>query len=157
MTTVNEIGSTFAVTVTSLDDDLEQVVSDINQAAWDDANEITPYDSLSLAAYLKCQDTLFLTCYNNTPTSTTLLGIASARFEMKPYDQEKWLYIDELDVCADQRNRGAGTAIMRKLIDLAEINGCEEVWLGTEPDNTAANALYNNIVQFIGYTYEIDE
>jgi len=70
--------------------------------------------------------------------------------------------VDELDVCANQRKRGAGTAIMQKLLEHAENAGCEEVWLGTEVDNTAANALYSSlnpdeVEQFIGYTYELDD
>ena len=80
---------------------------------------------------------------------------------MKPYDHELWLYVDEVDVCADQRQKGAGKAIMNKLLDIAEDEECEEVWLGTEVDNVAANALYrsidpDDIEQFVGYTWETD-
>jgi ribosomal protein S18 acetylase RimI-like enzyme len=82
--------------------------------------------------------------------------------EIKPYDKERWLYVDEVDVCSEQRKKGAGKAIMRKLIEIAEDTGCDEVWLGTEVDNQPANALYRSldpdeVEQFIGYTYETDE
>ena len=90
------------------------------------------------------------------------MGMASGRFEIKPYGQERWLYVDEVDVCADQRQKGAGKAIMQRLIELAEQAGCEELWLGTEVDNAAANALYrslqpDDVSQVVGYTFETDE
>lgn len=102
---------------------------------------------------------MFATCHDVTEAGRTLLGVASARIGIKPYDHERWLYIDEVDVCADQRQRGAGKAIMRKFIELAKLAGCGEVWLGTEEDNDAANALYrslnpDDVEKFIGYTYE---
>jgi len=152
----------FDIAIVGLGDDLKRIVDDINSASWDDANEMTTYDVSSLTTYLKRQDTLFITCYNNSSTTRTLLGIASSRFEIKPYDEEKWLYVDELDVCANQRRKGAGAAIMLKLLELASAAGCEEVWLGTEVDNIAANALYSSIdpddvEQFIGYTFDVDE
>ena len=75
--------------------------------------------------------------------------------------KERWLYVDEVDVCADQRQKGAGKAIMEKLIALAETADCEEVWLGTEADNLAANALYrsldpDDIGEVVGYTFEME-
>ena len=88
--------------------------------------------------------------------------MASSRIEIKPYDQELWLYVDEVDVCSDQRQKGAGKAIMSKLIEIAKDKGCEEVWLGTEVDNLPANALYrlldpDDVANVVGYTFETDE
>lgn len=153
--------SAFAISIVGLDDDLRCIVDDINNASWDNANEMTSFDESSLTAYLKRQDTCFITCYDNTSTNKTLLGIASSRIQIKPYAKEKWLYVDELDVCANQRRQGAGTAIMLKLLELAKSTGCTEVWLGTEVDNMPANALYSSVdpddvEQFIGYTFEVD-
>ncbi len=139
--------------------DLEELVDQINAASWDAANEMVVYETSALASYLERQDTLFVVCRDTN--TNTLLGFASGRFEMKPYDHELWLYVDEVDVCADQRQKGAGKAIMNKLLDIAEDEECEEVWLGTEVDNVAANALYrsidpDDIEQFVGYTWETD-
>jgi len=146
----------------TLEDRLQKVVEDINASLWDDANEMVKFDVASLSAYLRRQDNIFVTCYEKQPEGEELLGIASARLAIKPYDQEYWLYIDEVDVCADQRKKGAGKAMMRKLIDYSREVGCTEVWLGTEPDNVAANALYTSLEpdevdQFNGYTYSIKE
>ena len=143
-------------------DDLQKIVDEINSASWDETNEISKYDVESLTNFLNRQDTLFVTCHNESSDRTTLRGIASGRVEIKPYGNERWLYIDEVDVCADHRQKGAGKAIMRKLLDYAWSKGCEEVWLGTETDNIPANSLYRSlkpdeIEQFVGYAYEIDE
>lgn len=149
------------IEVVSLDHDLSLLVKEINDAQWDDANEISVYDEASLRAYLEREDTVFVACHNSTEPRQ-LMGIASSRIEMKPYNQELWLYVDEVDVCADQRQKGAGKAIMEKLIAIAEESGCEELWLGTEVNNLPANALYeslnpDDVAQVIGYTYETDE
>jgi ribosomal protein S18 acetylase RimI-like enzyme len=145
-----------------LEDDLPALVHDINSAQWDVANEMTEYKAEDLADYLRRQDTVFIACYDTESRHRSLLGIASARIQIKPYDKELWLYIDEVDVCADQRQKGAGKAMMRALIAIARENGCQEVWLGTEVDNTSANALYKSlkpdeIEQFVGYSYRVDE
>jgi ribosomal protein S18 acetylase RimI-like enzyme len=147
------------VSVITIHDDLQRLVNEINQASWDDANDMSDYEALALQAYLEREDTLFVACHD-VDGDRTLLGIASSRLEVKPYDGSRWLYVDEVDVCADQRRKGAGKAIMRKLIEFAEAAGCEEVWLGTEVDNHAANALYRSLdpaeaEKFMGYTFEI--
>ena len=144
------------------DDDLQSLVDEINQAAWDEANAISTYEAESLSTYLKSEDTLFVACHEVTDDGSTLLGMASGRLEIKPYDSSRWLYVDEVDVCADQRQRGAGKAIMRELLDLADQADCDEVWLATEVDNVAAQSLYQSLgpddaAEVIGYTYEFED
>ena len=144
----------------TLQDDLETLVEEINASSWDDANEMPRYDAASLTAYLQRQDTVFVACHDSEP-SAILLGIASCRLEIRPHDQELWLYVDEVDGCADQRQRGVGKRIMTMLIEFADQSGCEEVWLGTEVENAPANALYqflapDDVANVIGYTYETD-
>jgi ribosomal protein S18 acetylase RimI-like enzyme len=146
----------------TMEDDLERLVGEINSAAWDEANEISAYDAEDLATYLAHQDTVFVACHDVVDENRVLLGIASARLEIKPYDRARWLYVDEVDVCADQRRRGAGSALMQALIRVADESDCEEVWLGTEADNEAANALYQSLnpddaAKVIGYTWEIPD
>jgi len=150
------------VRVVTRSDNLEQIVAEINDATWDDANEITPYDAESLAAYLERQDTLFLTCHDTSVSPPRLLGMASSRIAMKPYDKALWLYVDEVDVRPDQRRKGAGTAMMKRLLEIAREKGCEEVWLGAEADNRSANALYqslepDDVANVLGYTYETNK
>src|ERR1051325_9983346 len=133
------------VDIVTLSDDLRKIVHEINHASWDRANEMSMYDIESLSTYLERQDTLFVTCHDISSDPPTLSGIASARLEIKPYGKELWLYVDEVDVCSDQRRKGAGNAIMQKLIEIAYEKGCAEVWLGAEAENMAANALYRSL------------
>lgn len=138
--------------------DIGQLVTQINGAQWDEANDMVAYDESHLAHYVADPDAVFVACHHD---DGTLMGIASSRFETKPYEGERWLYVDELDVAVDQRGRGAGSAMMRFLMDLARTAGCTEVWLGTEVDNAAANALYRSlgpseIETFVGYAWRVD-
>ena len=150
------------VTVVQPEDDLARLVGEINSASWDDANDMDPYDVDSLAAYLAHQGTVFVACHDDAEGGRRLLGMASARIEVKPYGGERWFYVDEVDVCADQRQRGAGSALMNKLLEFAREAGCKEVWLGTERDNHAANALYlslqpEDVADVVGYTFTFPE
>ncbi len=151
-----------SVKVLARDDDLQQLVNEINSASWDDANGMSTYDAEALSDYLDHQGTVFVVCHDTIGDHSTLLGLGSARLEVKPYGRERWLYVDEVDVCSDQRQKGAGKAIMKKFIDIAIESESDEVWLGTESDNHAANALYrslnpDDVAQVIGYTYEIQK
>ncbi len=142
------------------DDDIERLVAEINAGAWDEANEMVEYDAQSLRSYLDRADTVLVACHETDGASRTLLGIASGRLEAKPYGHERWLYVDEVDVCVDQRRKGAGKAIMEKFFDIGRDAGCAEVWLGTELENDAANALYGSLgpserEEFVGYAWEL--
>lgn len=146
------------VKVVTSSDDIQTLVEQINQAVWDDSNDMCEFDVASLKAYLNRQDTVFVVCHDTSIVPSVLLGFASSRLEIKPYGQELWLYVDELDVCVDQRRRGAGRLIMEKLMEIARLEGCEDLWLGTEVDNDAANGLYQSlhptdVEQFVGYTF----
>ena len=150
------------VHLVSLEDDLESLVGDINAARWDAANDIVAYDVNALLAYLHKTDVVFVACYLVEGESRTFAGMASGRLEHKPYDFEKWLYIDEVDTCSDLRQRGVGTAMMKWLLQFADENDCDEVWLGTEVENDAANALYkslrpSSIDAVVGYTFELED
>lgn len=143
-------------------DDLHRLVDEINRAQWDEANEMSDFDVEALSAYLAHQDTRFVACHEVIGADRSLCGIASSRLQPRPHSKIRWLYVDEVDVCVDQRQKGAGKAMMRKLIEIARDAGCQELWLGTEPDNDAANALYRSLdpdtaEQFIGYTYKFQD
>lgn len=142
-------------------DDLTQLVEHINAATWDDANDMGEYQVDALQAYLQRPDTLFIACYRTVATASTFLGMASARLQIKPYDFEQWLYVDEVDVCTNHRRNGAASAMMNYLLEYAADHDCCELWLGTEIDNHPAQALYRSLdpdeeERFVGYTYEIE-
>lgn len=140
-------------------DDLKSLVTLINRAAWDEDNDVDPYSVAALESYLYKDDTVFVVALT-TERQQELVGMASGRIELKPYDHMKWLYIDEVDTCANRRRMGVGRALMLRLLEIARESDCEEVWLGTESDNVAANALYKSLSpdevdQVVGYLFDI--
>lgn len=146
----------------TLDSDLESVVSQINASKWDDANDLDEYAVGPLRAYLASEGSVFFTCHGVDAGRQNLMGIASGRIELKPYGYFKWMYVDEVDVCVDQRKKGAGKALMNALLEYAAECGCEELWLGTEVDNAPANALYRSLApdeadEFVGYNFELKQ
>lgn len=147
--------------ILSPSDDLPSLVEQINIAQWDEENDIYEYTIDSLKSYLQRQDTIFIVCYRVDGSVSTLAGMASARIEPKPYGVYDWLYIDEVDTCSNHRQQGVGTALMRKFLEIARENNCEEVWLGAESINIVANKFYESlqpdaIDEVIGYTFETD-
>jgi len=143
----------------SRSDDLKALVTLINSAEWDADNDVDPYSVAALESYLLKQDTVFVVALT-TEGEQQLVGMASGRIELKPYEHMKWLYIDEVDTCANQRRKGVGRALMERLLEIAREADCEEVWLGTESDNVAAKALYQSLApdevdQVVGYLFDI--
>ncbi len=87
------------------------------------------------------------------------VGLAIAAKQLKP-DGEHWLYVDELGVRPDYRKRGIGRSLMEELLKIAKKWNLDELWLGTEPENDAANHFYRSLglseeEHFIGYTYDL--
>jgi ribosomal protein S18 acetylase RimI-like enzyme len=52
------------------------------------------------------------------------------------------MFLYELAVAPDERNRGIGRELVQSLAELARGRGCYGMWVGTEPDNAAALATY---------------
>lgn len=141
----------------SVKDDLERISKDINNACWDEQNEMDDdgFKEEDIRAYLEQDGALFLVCYDNG----LFAGVASARILLKPYG-ESWLYLDELDVPLNMRKQGAGSLMMKELFEIARENGCVEVWVGTEKDNKIAQSFYKSlqptkVEEFVGYTFKI--
>ena len=57
-------------------------------------------------------------------------------------DKGTEMFLYELSVHPEHRNRGVGGALVRALADLARARGCYGMWVSTEPDNAAAVATY---------------
>lgn len=143
------------ITRISAQDDLNKIAFDIQKAKWVQASEISPkdYSSDNLNSFLRNIESVFVVAYCNKQFA----GMASAKLLNKP-SGDIWLYIDEVDVCEDKQKQGVGRELMTYLLKFAQESDCDEVWLGTEVNNVAANALYisinpSEIQNFIGYTY----
>jgi ribosomal protein S18 acetylase RimI-like enzyme len=57
-------------------------------------------------------------------------------------DKGTEMFIYELGVAPAARLQGVATELVRALADVARGNGCYGMWVGTEPDNVAAQATY---------------
>ena len=140
----------------STEDDLKTISKDINNARWDEQNEMDDgFKEEDIKTYLEQADALFLVCYDNG----LFAGVASARILLKPYG-ESWLYLDELDVPLNMRKQGAGSLMMKELFKIARENGCIEVWVGTEKDNKIAKSFYESlqpteVEEFVGCTFKL--
>ena len=57
-------------------------------------------------------------------------------------DKPAQLFIDEVGTALGYRRRGIARAMLSAMMDWGREAGCEEIWVGTEPDNAPALALY---------------
>jgi ribosomal protein S18 acetylase RimI-like enzyme len=62
--------------------------------------------------------------------------------EMTHPDKGTEMFIYELSVAPTARRQGVATGLVTELADLARRAGCYGMWVGTEPDNTAAIPTY---------------
>jgi ribosomal protein S18 acetylase RimI-like enzyme len=60
-------------------------------------------------------------------------------------DARPQLYIDNLGVGGRTQRQGVATALLAAIADWGVQRGCEQAWIVTEPENHAANALYQSI------------
>lgn len=138
-------------------DDLIAVAASVMGSKWGKDNEMEDYDELAIREFVADTDNVLLIAYADSKPA----GTALATRIRNPYKGKKdWFYIDELDVHPDYRRRGIAKMLMEELFEIAKSWGLKEAWLGTEPDNQAANELYKSlepseIENFIGYTYKL--
>ncbi len=57
------------------------------------------------------------------------------------------LNIDEVGVSPTYQRRKIVTLMRQQMFALGRAEGCVEAWLGTEPDNEAARALYQPMAE----------
>jgi aminoglycoside 6'-N-acetyltransferase I len=70
-----------------------------------------------------------------------VVGMVSALDYVHP-DKAPQLWINEVGVAAAHRRQGVALLMLRAMLDHGRALGCTEAWVGTEPDNVAARALY---------------
>jgi ribosomal protein S18 acetylase RimI-like enzyme len=136
------------------EDELSTIAESIVGSEWGRDNEQTDYREDALEEIVSDPSYLMLFAYVDGKPA----GLALAVRLLKP-GGEHWLYVDEIDTHPDYRRQGVAKALMEELFEYAKRWGLKEVWLGTEPDNKPANALYQSLKpsereEFIGYTFE---
>lgn len=74
-------------------------------------------------------------------------------------DEATELYIDNLGVTPAMQRQGIARRLVEELFAWGRDLGCEESWVGTEPDNTPARALYaaqgGALEPIVMYVYEL--
>lgn len=90
----------------------------------------------------------------------TVVGFASGVDYLHP-DKPPQLWVNEVGVAPSHQRRGIGRRVLRCLLDHGRALGCREAWVGTEPDNVAARALYARAggsdppESFVLYTFDL--
>jgi ribosomal protein S18 acetylase RimI-like enzyme len=90
-----------------------------------------------LAAYLKNPANLMVLAVINGE----VVGQVAAVLLHHP-DKPTGLYIDEVGVSPRFQRQGIAKQMMQEMLVWGRELGCEDVWLGTEPENAPAQALY---------------
>jgi len=73
-----------------------------------------------------------------------VVGQCAAVLHRHP-DKPTELYIDEVGTATSHLRQGIATRMMHEIFTWGRELGCQEAWLGTELDNTPANALYRRL------------
>ncbi|WP_337660952.1 GNAT family N-acetyltransferase [Erythrobacter sp. Alg231-14] len=72
-----------------------------------------------------------------------VVGMVMCVVHLHP-DKPTELYLDEIGTGDVWRRQGVARALMLKVFERADDEDIEEIWLGTEPDNTPAIGLYES-------------
>ena len=72
----------------------------------------------------------------------TVVGQCAAVVHRHPDAKATELYIDEVGVTPALQRRGIAGRMLDEMLAWGRSLGCTEAWVGTEPDNGAARALY---------------
>jgi aminoglycoside 6'-N-acetyltransferase I len=90
-----------------------------------------------------------------------VVGQCAAVIHRHP-DKVSELYIDEVGVSPAFQRQGIARKMLDAMFALGREQGCGEAWVGTEPDNVAARALYESRKEvhgpaetFVMYVYEL--
>ncbi|MBL4877028.1 MAG: GNAT family N-acetyltransferase [Cohaesibacteraceae bacterium] len=112
--------------------DNAELLNNIDPDAFD-----APIDQGRITTYLANPCNIMFVAMNDD----LVIGQARAMVHHHP-DIATELYFDNLGVAEKYLRRGIGTRLVNAVIKAGMARGCEEIWLGTEPDNIAACGLY---------------
>ena len=92
---------------------------------------------------------------------SVVVGQCAAVIHRHP-DKVSELYVDEVGVSPAFQRQGIARKMLDAMFAIGREHGCEEAWVGTEPDNVAARALYETrkephgpAEEFVMYVYEL--
>lgn len=73
-----------------------------------------------------------------------IVGQVAAVVHRHPDGRPTELYIDEIGVTPARQRQGIARNLLDAMLAFGKELGCREAWVGTEPDNVAAKALYRS-------------
>lgn len=116
-----------------------------------------PVQADRLAAYLPMPGHFMIVAM----AESVVVGQCAAVIHRHP-DKVSELYIDEVGVSPTLQRQGIARKMLDAMFALGREHGCGEAWVGTEPDNVAARALYDTrkephgpAEEFVMYVYEL--
>ena len=71
-----------------------------------------------------------------------IVGQVAAVVHRHPDGRPTELYIDEVAVAPARQRQGIARNLLDAMLTFGKELGCQEAWVGTEPDNRAAMSLY---------------
>lgn len=92
-----------------------------------------------LAAYLASPGHIMIVAL----ADGAVVGQCAAVIHRHP-DKVSELYIDEIGVTPTFQRQGIARKMLDAMFVIGREQGCKETWVGTEPDNAAARALYES-------------
>jgi ribosomal protein S18 acetylase RimI-like enzyme len=98
-----------------------------------------PVRSDRLAAYLREPGHFMIVAL----ADSLVVGQCAAVIHRHP-DKVSELYIDEVGVSPAFQRQGIARDMLDAMFAIGREHGCEEAWVGTEPGNVAARALYES-------------
>ena len=98
-----------------------------------------PIDAARLAAYLQEPNHHMLIAMRDGEVVGQCAGVVY-RHPDKPAE----LFIDEVGVTPALHRQGIARRMLDAMLALGKTLGCEEAWVGTEPDNGPARGLYES-------------
>lgn len=114
-----------------------------------------PIDPHRVAAYLTEPGHLMIVAI----ADGEVVGQCAAVIHRHP-DKPTELYIDEVGVTPALQRRGIARRMLDEMFELGVSLGCEEAWVGTEPDNLPAKRLYQSRgamgEPFVMFVYELN-
>ena len=97
-----------------------------------------PVEPATLAAYLAQPGHHLIIALSDGQMVGQLSAVVHKHPDLRPTE----LYIDEVGVSPAWQRRGIASRMLDAAFALGRELGCQEAWLGTEPDNDPARALY---------------
>ncbi|HRR10289.1 MAG TPA: GNAT family N-acetyltransferase [Rhodothermales bacterium] len=140
------------------EDDFAKIIQDIKNATWVEASEID-FDNYTVAElfdFVSKETNILCVAYYDG----SFAGMAFGYLLKKVYG-DKWIYLDEIDVCKNHQRKGVASELMKYFFIFGKEEECSELWLGTERNNIPAQRLYlslkpTEIEDVIGYYFNLE-